>query len=84
MVHTLTSVPSRLLGVGLTGLVSVTDAPQLGLFEDEVAGETERERQVSRTVDELRGRFGGDAVVPGRLVDSMRRRRGGGNERVDG
>jgi DNA polymerase-4 len=78
------SVPSRLLGVGLTGLVSVTDAPQLGLFEDEVAGETERERQVSRTVDELRGRFGGDAVVPGRLVDSMRRRRGGGNERVDG
>jgi DNA polymerase-4 len=58
-------VPARLLGVGLSGLVGSSDASQLGLF----AGETERERKVSRTVDELRRRFGREAVMPGRLVE---------------
>jgi len=41
----------------------------LGLFAEPVAGETERERTVSRTVDELRNRFGREAVMPGRLVE---------------
>ena len=65
-------VPVRLLGVGLTGLVASSDASQLGLFAEPVAGETERERTVSRTVDELRDRFGREAVLPGRLVASER------------
>ena len=62
-------VPARLLGVGLSGLVTTGDTAQLGLFEEPVAGETERERTVSRTVDELRDRFGREAVMPGRLVE---------------
>jgi DNA polymerase-4 len=62
-------VPARLLGVGLSGLVGVDDAFQLGLFEeDSVAGETERDRTVSRAVDALEHRFGHGAVVPGRMV----------------
>ena len=61
--------PARLLGVGLSGLVPSNDASQLGLFAEPVAGETERERTVSRTVDELRSRFGREAVMPGRLVE---------------
>jgi hypothetical protein len=44
----------------------------LGLFAEPVAGETERERTVSRTVDELRNRFGREAVMPGRLVEDDR------------
>ena len=62
-------VPARLLGVGLSRLVGSSDASQLGLFAEPVAGETERERKVSRTVDELRRRFGREAVMPGRLVE---------------
>lgn len=63
------AVPSRLLGVGLSGLVPRADAGQLGLFRDQVAGETERERTVSRVVDEVRTRFGNAAVMPGRLYE---------------
>jgi DNA polymerase-4 len=62
-------VPARLLGIGLSGLVGSSDASQLCLFAEPVAGETERERTVSRTVDELRSRFGREAVMPGRLVE---------------
>jgi len=61
-------VASRLLGVGLTGLVAAGDAHQLGLFEEPVAGETERDRTLSRAVDSLAERFGSDAVVPGRIM----------------
>jgi len=61
-------VPVRLLGIGL-GTLEDADAPrQLGLFGEPVAGETERERGLSRVVDEVRGRFGPDAVVAARLV----------------
>ena len=61
-------VASRLLGVGLTGLVAAGDAHQLGLFEEPVAGETERDRSLSRAVDKLTDRFGSDAVLPGRIM----------------
>ena len=69
-------VPARLLGVGLSGLVGSNDASQLGLFAEPVAGETERERTVSRTVDKLRSRFGREAVIPGRLVEREHAPRG--------
>lgn len=71
---------ARLLGVGLTNLHD-RDAPrQLGLFGDADAAppdmETERDRRIARTVDQLRSRFGRDAVLPGRIVDDgMRPRR---------
>ena len=65
-------MPVRLLGVGLTGLVGSEDAPQLGLFANSGAGETDRERAVSRTVDELRNRFGRGAVMPGLLVEAKK------------
>jgi len=61
-------VPTRLLGVGLTGLVDPHEGHQLGLFDDSGAGESERDRDVSRVVDELAGRFGYGAVVPGRII----------------
>ncbi len=63
-------VPVRLLGVGLSGLLERGAPHQLGLFETEaVAGETERDRTVSHIVDELRDRFGTDAIQSGRLLD---------------
>ncbi|MDH3271788.1 MAG: DNA polymerase IV [Gemmatimonadota bacterium] len=72
-------VPARLLGVGLTGLVSARESHQLGLFDEPVAGETDRDRSVSRVVDTVADRFGMGAIVPGRLVDrpgdATRRRR---------
>lgn len=62
-------VPARLLGVGLAGLSGRDEPRQLGLFSDAVAGETERDRDVSRAVDRVRERFGDGAVRRGRLLD---------------
>lgn len=62
-------VPARLLGVALSSLAERGEAHQLGLFEAPVAGETERDRSVSRLVDTIRGRFGREAVKPGRLLE---------------
>jgi DNA polymerase-4 len=58
-------VPVRLLGVGLTGLVTDQEDRQLGLFAEPAAGESERDRSVSRIFDQLRDRFGREAVRPG-------------------
>ena len=58
-------VPARLLGVGLTGLVGDGGERQLGLFAEPVAGETERDRNVSKVFDQLQDRFGRGAVRPG-------------------
>ncbi|HUF75316.1 MAG TPA: DNA polymerase IV [Longimicrobiales bacterium] len=63
--------PARLLGVGLSGLSDQEEAHQLGLFSAPVAGETERDRSVSRVVDELRTRFGREAVRPGRMLEDV-------------
>ncbi|MCH7991238.1 MAG: DNA polymerase IV [Gemmatimonadetes bacterium] len=68
-------VPARLLGIGLTGLVGTDEAHQLGLFEEPIAGESERDRSVSRVVDILEDRFGHGAVVPGRMIERSRGRR---------
>ena len=62
-------VAARLLGVALSGLGEGSGTRQLGLFAEPVAGESERDRTLSRTVDQLRERFGQDAVRPGRLLD---------------
>lgn len=69
-------VASRLIGVGVSGLVPADSAHQLGLFDDDVAGETDRDRSVSRVVDSLADRFGKGTVLPGRLVERERGRGG--------
>ncbi|MGE0160933.1 MAG: DNA polymerase IV [Gemmatimonadales bacterium] len=62
-------VPARLLGVALSGLVDRDATRQLGLFTERVAGESERDRTLARTVDRLRERFGREVVRPGRLLE---------------
>jgi len=60
-------IPARLIGVGLSGLVRVGSVDQLTLFEVEGAEslETERDRILSRVVDEIRERFGDKALRRG-------------------
>ena len=62
-------VPARLLGIALSGLADGDATRQLGLFTERVAGESERDRTLSRTVDELRHRFGREVLRPGRLLE---------------
>jgi DNA polymerase-4 len=58
----------RLLGVGLSGLVDADRPSQLGLFEEAAGSETVRDRMLSRVLDDLRDRFGDDAVLPARIL----------------
>lgn len=61
---------ARLLGVALSNLVD-RDAPsQLELFGEGEVLEGERERQLSRVMDDLRHRFGDQAVLPGGVLRS--------------
>jgi DNA polymerase-4 len=70
------NVPARLLGVGLTGLTGNLQEEQLGLFaEQPVAGESERDRSLSRVLDQLRARFGRNAVQPGGTLEREEHRR---------
>ena len=59
-------VPARLLGVALSQLVRAGSESQLSLLES--AGttvETERDRVISRLIDEVREKFGPDALGRG-------------------
>ena len=64
-------VPARLLGVSLSSLVVDATADQLTLFEQRDArlAETDRDRILARTVDEVRRKFGDKGIQPARLVD---------------
>ena len=56
-------VPARLLGVALSQLGPADAEDQLSLLEREAGGiETERDRTISRVIDEVRGKFGPDAL----------------------
>jgi len=63
-------VPARLLSVGLSSLAEHPDADQFTLFDGEDDGslETDKDRTVARTVDQLRAKFGVKAVLPGKLT----------------
>jgi DNA polymerase-4 len=63
-------VPARLLSVGLSSLAADPEADQLALFEELRTDdrETEKDRTVARTVDQLREKFGPNAVLPLRIV----------------
>jgi DNA polymerase-4 len=59
-------VPARLLGVALSQLGAAAAEGQLSLLERESTGvETERDRTISRVIDEVRGKFGPDALGRG-------------------
>ena|SRR5438445_3003268 len=57
-------VPARLLGVSLSQLLPEDAKTQLSLFQahEDLGPETERDRAIARVMDELRERFGPDAL----------------------
>jgi DNA polymerase-4 len=59
----------RLIGVAVTG---ITPVESLDLFEPP---ERTRLRRLTAAVDEVRGKFGFEAVTPGRLVEFKRGRK---------
>jgi len=65
--HAARRIGTRLLGVAATGLTPVATTAQLGLFGEERGLETDRERRLDRTADEIRERFGRDALRRGGL-----------------
>lgn len=65
--------PARLLGVALSGLQHRGEGAQLPLFDDSGRAETEKDRAVSRLMDQLRERFGDDAVRPGGVLGRHRK-----------
>jgi DNA polymerase IV len=63
-------VPARLLGVALSSLAADPGADQLALFATRGPGdETERDRQLARTVDRVREKFGAESIRPAGLAD---------------
>lgn len=59
---------ARLIGVALSGLATNPEPPQLALFADATASlETARDREVARTVDSVRKKFGQDAIGSAQL-----------------
>src|SRR5438445_26758 len=59
-------MPARLVGVALSQLVQQEAGTQASLFESaEPARETERDRQIARVIDEVRQKFGPDALGRG-------------------
>jgi DNA polymerase-4 len=64
-------VPARLVGVKLSSLSVDSAADQLTLFEqrNRKTDETERDRQLARTIDRVRERFGDKGILPARLID---------------
>jgi DNA polymerase-4 len=61
-------VEVRLLGIGLSSLVDGDGPPQMELFEDGDSPETERDRVVSRVMDDIRGRFGDEVILPASML----------------
>ena len=59
----------RLLGVGISSLVQRDSPSQLDFFEADSSSEPKKHRVVSRVLDDLRGRFGDKAVLPGRILE---------------
>jgi DNA polymerase IV len=63
----------RLLGLGVSSLVEGDAPPQFELFQEHGPCEPDRLRVVSRVMDDLRERFGDDAILPGRMLEDPER-----------
>jgi DNA polymerase-4 len=77
--------PARLLGIALSGLGPPGEGQQLALFEAPADAETERDRTLSRVLDDVRSRFGSEALLPGSIAPdgpSASRDPDGGAERI--
>ena len=63
---------ARLIGVAASGLTEVKAVAQIGLFAggDDQSLETERDRRLARAADQVRERFGRDAIGPADLVET--------------
>jgi DNA polymerase IV len=62
---------ARLLGVGVSSFADAEEGTQMVLFTEGASAavlETDRDRRISQVGDELRKRFGPDAIRPGRLL----------------
>ena len=60
--------PARLLGVSLSNLTARDGPSQLALFATTDALESDKDRRVAHVMDDVRGRFGSDAIMPGRIL----------------
>jgi DNA polymerase-4 len=63
------SQPIRLIGISVSGLMRDAEGRQLGLF-----GRAEHGERIGRLADELRARFGPDAVRRASLLVPLRRK----------
>jgi DNA polymerase-4 len=63
--------PARLLGVALSNFVAGEVPAQLSLLEPEARGQvdTSKDRAITQAIDQLRERFGRDAISRGRTID---------------
>jgi DNA polymerase-4 len=64
--------PARLLGVAASNLAGAAAAggAQMALFDAEDSSlETERDRRLARAADQVRRKYGRDAIAPGDMVD---------------
>ena len=59
-------VPARLVGVRLSSLAAAKAGAQLPLLER--ADETQRDRELARAIDRVRGKFGQTSITPGGLA----------------
>jgi DNA polymerase-4 len=57
-------IGARLIGVSASNLVAQAEA-QLALLDDSTTLETERERTLARVADQVRRKYGNDAILPG-------------------
>jgi len=64
-------VPARLIGVALSNLVEAESPAQLSLLDPDPQGKTDtpKDRAISHAIDELRDKFGPDAIARGRTPD---------------
>ena len=58
----------RLLGVSLAGFTDQHGIEQLGLFGTTATVETEKDRRLSRVMDDVRDKFGAASIVSGRAM----------------